>query len=111
MASVTREALHSSSWGENYVLHRLGLVQRHVQPPVMSSKYKPFILVRKSAVERWLVVNPEASAGKPCRLTNEMFTATSSSWSLNRQQAKSAASPDKFLTPDHWAFVTDVFTG
>lgn len=62
---VMRVALHSSSGSENYVLHWLGLMQWHVRPPVMSSKYKPFILLWESAVERRLVVNPEASAANP----------------------------------------------
>lgn len=56
---------HSPSGSENYVLQRLGPVQWHVRPPVMSSKYKPFILVRKSAVERWSAVNREASQTNP----------------------------------------------
>lgn len=51
----------SSFGSENDVLCRLGLMQRHVRPPVMSSKYKAVILVRKSAVERRPVVNPGAS--------------------------------------------------
>lgn len=57
-----RVAPHSSSGSENYVLHWRGLMHWHVRPPVMPIKYKPFILVRKSAVERWPVVNPESEA-------------------------------------------------
>lgn len=94
-AHVMRVALHSLG-SENYVLHWLELMQRHVRPPVMPSNYKPVILVRISALERWPVENLGASdanpADQPIRCLQQLLPA--GVWADNSQ--KSAASWTSF---------------